>query len=253
MEIIAERRMFAKSIIGSARFLRMPPSSRLLYYDLGMYADDDGVVEAFTVMRQTNATEDDLRVLIAKGFVRILNEDLVAVITDWSVNNFIRTDRYKPSIYKELLVGIPDDNQRYTNGRPSIGKDRLGKDRSGEDKDSIKDTIHSSSEELKEIIDAWNKLPVTHIHSINGGTKRYKMVKARLAEYGINAVLEAINLVSQSPFLLGRKTDFVITFDWFIKPNNFIKVYEGNYSNREKHDAMSDFLKGDADDKTGFW
>lgn len=66
---MAERRMFAKSIINSGRFLRMPPTSRLLYYDLGMAADDDGIVEAFAILRSTGATEDDLRVLAAKGFV----------------------------------------------------------------------------------------------------------------------------------------------------------------------------------------
>lgn len=65
---MAERRMFAKSVINSARFLTMPPSSRLLYYDLGMAADDDGVVEAFTVMRTTGAADDDLRVLVSKGW-----------------------------------------------------------------------------------------------------------------------------------------------------------------------------------------
>jgi len=81
---MAERRMFAKSVISSARFLRMPSTSRLLYYDLGMSADDDGVVEAFTVMRTTGATEDDLRVLVSKGFVVVLNEDLVTYITDWT-------------------------------------------------------------------------------------------------------------------------------------------------------------------------
>ena len=111
---MAERRMFAKSIIGSARFLRMPPTSRLLYYDLGMYADDDGVVEAFSVMRQTGSTEDDLRVLVTKGFVTVLNEDLVSLIADWNTNNFIRSDRYHPSIYKDLVLrltdGIPTDN-----------------------------------------------------------------------------------------------------------------------------------------------
>ena len=130
---MAERRMFAKSIIGSARFLRMPPSSRLLYYDLGMYADDDGVVEAFSVMRQTSATEDDLRVLVSKGFVTVLNEDLVTLIADWNTNNFIRSDRYHPSIYKDLVLrltdGIPSDNQRYT--EVSIGKDSLVKDSIG--------------------------------------------------------------------------------------------------------------------------
>ncbi len=138
---MAERRMFAKSVIGSARFLRMPPSSRLLYYDLGMAADDDGVVEAFSIMRTTGAVEDDLKVLVSKGFVTVLNEDLVAYIVDWSKNNQIRKDRYQPSIYQNLLVqigaadqlatdGQPDDNQRSTQYR--LGKDRLGKVSLGE-------------------------------------------------------------------------------------------------------------------------
>ncbi len=111
---MAERRMFAKSIIGSARFLRMPPTSRLLYYDLGMQADDDGVVEAFSVMRTTGATEDDLKVLASKGFVQVLNEDLVTYITDWSRNNYIQKDRYHPSVYTELLVKLGDGERAGT-------------------------------------------------------------------------------------------------------------------------------------------
>ena len=141
---MAERRMFAKSVICSARFLRMPSTSRLLYYDLGMQADDDGVVEAFSVMRTTGATEDDLRVLASKGFVSVLNDDLVSYITDWNVNNQLRKDRYHPSIYSELLVQLASGNQTATSGLPngnqmetevSIGKDRLVEDReSGADK-----------------------------------------------------------------------------------------------------------------------
>ena len=139
---MAERRMFAKSVINSARFLTMPPSSRLLYYDLGMAADDDGVVEAFTVMRTTGAADDDLRVLVSKGFVSLLNDELVAYITDWSTNNQIRKDRYQPSIYKNLLVKLGDGNQRLTDGLPDgnqrstqyrLGKDSLGKDSTGEE------------------------------------------------------------------------------------------------------------------------
>lgn len=151
---MAERRMFAKSIIGSARFLRMPPSSRLLYYDLGMYADDDGVVEAFSVMRQTGATEDDLRVLVTKGFVTVLNEDLVSLITDWNTNNFIRSDRYHPSIYKDLVLqltdGIPTDNQLTTNGIPRLGKDSLDKDSIG--KVSSKRFVKPTIEDLEDYI-----------------------------------------------------------------------------------------------------
>lgn len=132
---MAERRMFAKAIINSGKFLRMPPTSRLLYYDLGMAADDDGVVEAYSVMMQTKATEDDLRVLVAKGYIRILNDDLVSVICDWQTNNTIRSDRYHPSIYAELIQQ-PTDNQLTTTWQPTdnqmetevrLGKDRLDK------------------------------------------------------------------------------------------------------------------------------
>lgn len=106
---MAERRMFSKKVIGSGRFLRMPPSSRLLYYDLGMYADDDGVAEAFFVMRTTGATEDDLRVLAAKGFITILNEDLVVLINEWDTNNLLRKDRYNKSIYGDLILAVNPD------------------------------------------------------------------------------------------------------------------------------------------------
>ena len=142
---MAERRMFARSIIGGARFLRMPATSRLLYYDLGMAADDDGCVEAFAVMRMTGATEDDLRVLMSKGFVRLLNEDMVSYICDWSVNNQIRRDRYHEGRYKELIgnecaVELLPDNQMAATWQPidnqtgdnlateaSIGKASIGK------------------------------------------------------------------------------------------------------------------------------
>jgi hypothetical protein len=138
---MAERRMFAKSVIGGARFLRMPATSRLLYYDLGMEADDDGCVEAFGVMRKTGANEDDLGVLVSKGFIRLLNEDLVTYILDWNTNNRIRSDRYHEGMYKGLIDGtceviFPADNQVATNGQPSdnqtatevrLGKDSLGK------------------------------------------------------------------------------------------------------------------------------
>ena len=101
--------MFSKRIIESARFLRMPASSRLLYFDLGMRADDDGVVEVYTVIRATGATEDDFKILVAKNFLKVLNEDMVSYITDWSENNRIRPDRKIDSIYKGLLIQVLPD------------------------------------------------------------------------------------------------------------------------------------------------
>lgn len=131
---MAERRMFSKAVVNSARFLRMPQTSRLLYYDLGMAADDDGVVEAFTVIRTTGAAEDDLRVLASKGFVTVLNDDLVSFITDWSKNNYIQKDRYHPSVYAKLLVRVlcaeePPCIQAVSS---MDTEDRLGKARTGE-------------------------------------------------------------------------------------------------------------------------
>lgn len=136
--------MFSKTIIDSGRFLRMPPTSRLLYYDLGMAADDDGIVEAFSVLRTTGAAEDDLKVLAAKKFITVLNDDLVSYINDWHENNYIRPDRYTPTAHSELLVkvessmpdsvadgnqmstvGIPDDN--HCRPQVRLGKDRIGK------------------------------------------------------------------------------------------------------------------------------
>lgn len=106
---MAERRMFSAKVVRSGRFLSMPVSSRLLYYDLGMAGDDDGVVEAYAVMASTGATQDDLRVLVSKGFVKILNDDLVAYIMDWNENNRLRSDRKVDSIYRNLLLKMLPD------------------------------------------------------------------------------------------------------------------------------------------------
>ena len=119
----------------------MPPSSRLLYYDLGMAADDDGVVEAYSVLRTTGATEEDLRVLCSKQYITILNNEFVSYINDWKRNNLIRQDRYQPSAYKELLTKIEAEESKsnsfqavnqwetqYSIGKDSIGEYRLDKD-----------------------------------------------------------------------------------------------------------------------------
>lgn len=100
---MAEKRMFAKCVVEGARFLKMPASSQSLYFHLCLNADDDGVVEAYTVMNIVKAHEDDLRMLCTKGFTIVLNEDLVTYITDWRIQNYIRADRKKDSVYKDLL------------------------------------------------------------------------------------------------------------------------------------------------------
>ena len=98
---MAERRMFAKSVIDSDKFLDMPLSTRALYFHLSMRADDEGFINNPKKIRRTvGASEDDLKLLIMKGFV-IPFESGVVVDSYWKVNNYIPKDRFKPTIYQD--------------------------------------------------------------------------------------------------------------------------------------------------------
>ena len=82
------------------------------------------------------------------------------------------------------------------------------------------------------IISAWNRLPLPNILSIRG--KRKAALTARIKEFGEEQVMRAIHNIENSPFLLGNnKSGWQITFDWFVRPNNFQKVLEGNYLARD--------------------
>lgn len=98
---MANKRMFSNTIVRSDAFLTMPTSSRLLYYDLSMDADDDGFVDKpQSIIRMTGASPDDLKLLITKAFV-IPFESGIIVIKHWRINNYLRPDRYKPTNYIE--------------------------------------------------------------------------------------------------------------------------------------------------------
>ena len=143
---MAERRMFAKSVVDSDAFLDMPMSTQCLYFHLSMRADDDGFLNnARKIQRMIGASDDDMKVLLTKRFI-LPFESGVVVIKHWKIHNYIRNDRYKPTIYaeeKSLLaikengayteaehVGIPSDNQvtYQLETQVRLGKDRLGKE-----------------------------------------------------------------------------------------------------------------------------
>ena len=112
---MAERRMFAKTIIDSDAFLEMPLSTQALYFHLSMRADDDGFLNnAKKVMRMIGANQNDLDLLLVKNFV-IKFEDGICVIKHWRIHNYIQTDRYHETMYKDNknLLNI-DDNKAYT-------------------------------------------------------------------------------------------------------------------------------------------
>ena len=96
---MAERRMFAKSIIDSDIFLDMPLSTQALYFHLSMRADDDGFVNnPKKIMRMIGSDEDSMKLLIAKKFVMPFDSGVV-VIKHWKIHNYIQKDRYKETIY----------------------------------------------------------------------------------------------------------------------------------------------------------
>ena len=100
---MANRRMFSRTVVCSGRFLRLSVESQVLYYYLGMEADDDGYAEAYGRLGLTGCTEENLKELEKAGFVTVCDwEDLVVYILDWRRNNLIRADRYTPSIYREV-------------------------------------------------------------------------------------------------------------------------------------------------------
>ena len=158
---MAERRMFAKTIIDSDMFLDMPLSTQALYFHLSMRADDDGFINnPRKIQRMVGASDDDLRVLVMKRFILPFDSGVV-VIKHWKIHNYIRNDRYKETVYQEekalLLLkengaytelaadgipdGIPTDNQ---DGYKMETQVRLGKVSTG--KDSIGEVIEGVAE-----------------------------------------------------------------------------------------------------------
>lgn len=138
---MAKRRMFSLDVVDTDVFLDLPASSQSLYFHLGMRADDDGFVSSpKRIAAMVNASGDDLKLLIAKGFI-IPFESGVCVIRDWKVNNYIQSDRYAPSIYIEEKQHLScEKNGRYSysdtpciqnvskaDTQVRVGKDRLGK------------------------------------------------------------------------------------------------------------------------------
>ena len=158
---MAERRMFAKTVIDSDAFLDMPLSTQALYFHLSMRADDDGFINnPKKIQRLLGCSDDDMKILGAKKFL-IPFDSGVVVIKHWKIHNYIRKDRYKETVYKQeksaltvkenqaytigLPCGQPNDDQRATQVR--LGKDSIGKVSIGEyriDKDSIVDVVEES-------------------------------------------------------------------------------------------------------------
>lgn len=135
---MAERRMFAKTIIDSDAFLDMPLSAQALYFHLSMRADDDGFVNnPKKIQRMIGASDDDCKLLVMKRFI-LTFESGVIVIKHWRIHNYIQKDRYKETLYKKEKNALAlDAKNAYTeatktpciqNGHGMYTQDSIGKD-----------------------------------------------------------------------------------------------------------------------------
>ncbi len=181
---MAERRMFAKTIIDSDAFLDMPLSTQALYFHLSMRADDDGFINnPKKIQRMIGASDDDLKLLIAKSFL-IPFESGIVVIKHWKIHNYIQKDRYKKTVYAEeaKMLGIKE-NKAYTldlnneciqNVYNSDTQVRLGKDSIG----NIKDIVEQSDCHI--IIDYLNQKTGKHFKDNAKATVSY--INGRIRE-----------------------------------------------------------------------
>ena len=165
---MAERRMFAKTIVDSDAFLEMPLSTQALYFHLSMRADDEGFVNnPKKIQRMIGASDDDCKILVAKRFVLTFDSGII-VIKHWKIHNYIQTDRFKPTNYVEEKSKLMlDQKKAYTEcihngynldtqdsiGKVSIGKVSIEKDINNNKINNNNETISSS-----EIESIFNKM-----------------------------------------------------------------------------------------------
>jgi hypothetical protein len=267
---MAERRMFTQKIIDSDAFLDMPLTTQALYFHLNMRADDDGFINnPKKICRMIGASEDDLKLLIAKRFVLAFEKGVI-VIKHWRMHNLIRKDRYSPTQYEDEFMSLNiKDNGSYTekmpqiqgieeygnqmatswqpNGNQMATQDRLGKDSIGEvsvgkssivkdsigEKEEVKEEKNSTTNTCKQVAALFNQICVSYPSVQSLSEARKKAIKARFKTYTLEDFEILFEKAEASDFLKGGNgRNWSANFDWLIRDSNMAKVLDGNYDNK---------------------
>lgn len=199
--------MFSKQIVETDAFLDMPKSSQLLYFHLNMEADDDGFVSSpKKIMRVIGASEDDIKILLAKRFL-LTFESGVVVIKHWLIHNYIRKDTYQETKYlKEKNSLKIKENGGYTERQrlvdDSSTQDRLGKDRIGQDS-----------------IDKDNKLTINKIFlgefkNVELTEDEYKKLLEKIGENNAHILIEELSGYLKSTGKNKYKNHYATLLNW---------------------------------------
>ena len=279
----AERRMFTKKVTDDDKFMTLSASAQALYLHLSMAADDDGFCNQVSVsMFKAHASVQDLKALLEARYVYQFDTGVI-VVKHWRMANALRKDRYTPTIFQEELakLRIKDDGSYLTEEEQEelaesgaglgmgslvaswlpdgcqtvaswLPQDSIDKDSIGNNKLSLSKDNDCRTDTVQRVVDEWNTLSafgIKPVSKITATSNRYKYIKARISEYGIDAVMEAIDNIRHSKFLQGKagKKPFLIDLEWFARPNNFPKVLEGKYADVE----TASVIDSESDDEWG--
>ena len=258
---MAERRMFAKTIIDSDAFLDMPLTTQALYFHLSMRADDEGFLNnPKKIMRMIGASEDEFRLLVAKCFI-IPFESGVCVIKHWRIHNYLRSDRFKPTVYAEeraqldikennaytrkqfvdtvgIPVGIPESGEWETQDRivkANLVEDNLGEGKGeseGEKAEADKPpTAPRPAIPYERIKDMYNELCPSLHRCTKLSEARKKAIKARISSgYTLEDFERLFRKAEASSFLRGKnRQNWVASFDFLVRDEKMARTLDGEY------------------------
>lgn len=286
---MAERRMFARSIVLSDAFLDMPMSARCLYFTLGMLADDDGFVGSpKTTMRMCGASMDDLNILLSKRYVLGFKTGVI-VIKHWRINNYLQNDRHKNTTYVEEKETLTFDQKgAYTEKKPLLDTDskvvdtdciqngnetdtqyRIGKDSIDNNIvlsfTNVTDNTHSPSADgessnpqkntvdFGEITELFNKICISFPKITKLSDKRKQAIRARInAGYKLEDFRNLFTKAEASDFLKGANDrNWSADFDWMVKDSSMAKILDGNYDNNKVRQKRKDYSDISKEDLKG--
>lgn len=206
---------------------------RLMYKNVTPYTTN---VIASLTNHQLGTVEKALGIFKDLGLIEILDNGAIYML---DIQNFIGEASTEAERKRQYRTRIASEKSLLDNAE--------GADEDTNVTISLPASKVSHTDNVRKIMKSWNSLEtygIKPVSKIGSSSKRYSCLVARIKEYGFDDVLKAIEMIKQSDFLQGKsdsKRHWVITFDWFVLPNNFPKVLEGNYSNSETTETSNGY------------
>ena len=204
---MANRRMFSLDVVNTDIFLDLPISSQALYFHLGMRADDDGFVSSpKRITNMVGCNTDDLKLLVAKGFIIQFNSGIV-VITHWKINNYLRPDRYRPTLHQCEKAVLESNENGYS--LPTVGIPVVGK---GDTQDRIEIVVSKEKDNIKAPKSVKTYFP--NDESLNQAFLDYlemrKQIKKPMTEKAVDLAIKKLCELAAVPFSDSMDNDLAI-------------------------------------------